>query len=243
MGIVARVKSTVKGILDLVSGRVRARISARSRSRAASDSCRPSGPRGGAVLRRLPRGSMDPKPQRIRKAFNIITFSLPFSNFSNVVGVVVVQDPEGKWQLPGGMRNKGESTKQTAERESKEETGNLAGLTGTIFSIGVTRSRDTEVFGGQQLDRSEYKDHADGTNWAHLQYCFERRKGGKYCTDPKKPKAEHVRIGFAYVLGNEVRVVTSSGKPYPDASIDSRAVLRSGTLECLQMAGFASFAR
>lgn len=240
MGIVARVKSTVKGLLGLVSGRVRARISARSRSRAASD--RPSGPRGGALLRRLSRGSMDPKPQRIRKAFNIITFSLPFSNFSNVVAVLMVQDLEGKWQLPGGKRNKGESTKQTAERESKEETGKLDGLIGTIFCIGVTRSGDTEVFGGQKLHRSEYKDHADGTNWAHLQECFEWRKGGKYCTDPKKPKAEHRRIGFAYVRGNEVRVVTSSGKPYPDANIDSRAVLRSGTLECLQMAGFAPFA-
>jgi 8-oxo-dGTP diphosphatase len=39
----------------------------------------------------------------------------------------------GKWSLPGGRLNPGESIRRTAERELREETGILAELTGLLY--------------------------------------------------------------------------------------------------------------
>jgi len=57
-------------------------------------------------------------------------------------------DRKGKWSLPGGFVDRGESRRHAAYRETEEETGIVVKITHRLFT---SRSRASAIFVGRQV--------------------------------------------------------------------------------------------
>ncbi len=133
----------------------------------------------------------------------------------------------GKWSLPGGQRDKGESLSETARRETYEETG----IRMAIDSLYAKGSRhDWEVWRGRLIGghlRVQKKECLDA-KWfqrdmlphdENLAFGPDKRVIGKWATENPGnrrvhyPKSRMVRSGFALVVNdhNEVLLVQRSG--------------------------------
>lgn len=136
-------------------------------------------------------------------------------------------ESKGKWSLPGGQRDKGESLRKTAWRETYEETG----IRMTVDSLYMKGNRHNwEVWRGRhtgghlRIQRRECLD----AKWfpkdmlpddANLAFGLDKRVIGKWATDNlgsrrvHYPQAKMSRAGFALVVNDleEVLLIQRKG--------------------------------
>lgn len=134
---------------------------------------------------------------------------------------------KGKWSLPGGQRDKGESLRKTAWRETYEETGirmavDTLYMKGNRYNWEVWRGRPTS--GHLRIQRRECLD----AKWfpkdmlphdANLAFGLDQSVIGKWATENSGsrrvhyPRAKMSRAGFALVVNDlkEVLLVQRKG--------------------------------
>ena len=133
----------------------------------------------------------------------------------------------GKWSLPGGQRDEGESLRETALRETREETG----IRMTVDSLYMKGNRhDWEVWRGRPIGghlRVQRKECLDA-KWfqrdmlpddANLAFGPDKRVIGKWATEnpgsrrAHYPRSKMTRAGFALVVNdlNEVLLLQRKG--------------------------------
>lgn len=70
-----------------------------------------------------PKKTVKPKPKKVKAVREYTAGGVVFRHAGEGIEILMIQDPKGRWTIPKGHVEKGESLEQTAVREVQEETG------------------------------------------------------------------------------------------------------------------------